>query len=60
MNARGLMELIILNILQRENLITPTFYTIMVIMAIVTTLMATPMFEYFYGRHVRKDGVLPA
>lgn len=45
MNARGLMELIILNIGLERGLITPTLFTIMVIMAIVTTLMATPMFN---------------
>ena len=45
MNARGLMELIILNIGLERGLITPTLFTIMVIMAIVTTLMATPLFN---------------
>jgi Kef-type K+ transport system membrane component KefB len=43
MNARGLMELIILNIGLEQGLITPTLFTIMVIMAIVTTLMASPL-----------------
>lgn len=43
MNARGLMELIILNIGLEKGLITPTLFTIMVIMAIVTTLMASPL-----------------
>ena len=53
MNARGLMELILLNIGLERGVITPTFFTIMVLMAIVTTLMATPMFEWVYGRHWR-------
>jgi len=26
-------------------------------MAIVTTLMASPLFELFYGRHARQAGV---
>lgn len=43
MNARGLMELIILNIGLEQGIITPTLFTIMVIMAIVTTLMASPL-----------------
>ncbi|QLE57466.1 cation:proton antiporter [Nostoc sp. TCL26-01] len=43
MNARGLMELIILNIGLEQGVITPTLFTIMVIMAIVTTLMASPL-----------------
>jgi len=50
MNARGLMELIILNIGLERGLITPTLFTIMVLMAIVTTLMATPLFELVYLR----------
>jgi hypothetical protein len=28
-------------------------------MAIVTTLMATPVFEWVYGRHVRKSAPQP-
>ncbi|MDF5731414.1 MAG: cation:proton antiporter, partial [Rhizonema sp. PD38] len=43
MNARGLMELIILNIGLEQGVITPTLFTIMVIMAIVTTLMTSPL-----------------
>jgi K+:H+ antiporter len=48
MNARGLMELIILNIGLERGIITPTLFTILVFMAIVTTLMATPMFNRLY------------
>jgi Kef-type K+ transport system membrane component KefB len=48
MNARGLMELIILNIGLDKKLITPTLFTMMVIMAIVTTLMASPLFQLLY------------
>ncbi len=43
MNARGLMELIILNIGLEQGIISETLFTIMVIMAIVTTLMASPL-----------------
>jgi len=50
MNARGLMELILLNIGLQRGIITLTMFTIMVIMAIVTTLMATPLFELIYRR----------
>ena len=46
MNARGLMELIILNIGLERGLITPTLFSILVFMAIVTTLMATPLFNF--------------
>lgn len=48
MNARGLMELILLNIGLERGVITPTMFTVMVIMAIVTTLMASPLFEWVY------------
>jgi Kef-type K+ transport system membrane component KefB len=50
MNARGLMELIILNIGLERGIIQPALFTVMVLMAIVTTLMATPLFERAYGR----------
>lgn len=50
MNARGLMELIILNIGLERGLITQTLFTIMVLMAIVTTVMASPLFSLIYAR----------
>ncbi len=59
MNARGLMELIILNIGLERGLITPTLFTIMVLMAIVTTLMATPLFEWVYLRGRTPPGPAP-
>lgn len=51
MNARGLIELILLNIGLEAGIITPTLFTILVLVAIITTLMATPIFEFVYGRH---------
>ena len=50
MNARGLMELVILNIGLERGIITPTLFSIMVIMTIVTTLMATPVFDLVWRR----------
>jgi Kef-type K+ transport system membrane component KefB len=50
MNARGLMELIILNIGLQKDIIQPALFSIMVIMAIVTTLMASPVFELVYRK----------
>jgi Kef-type K+ transport system membrane component KefB len=44
MNARGMMELIILAIGLERGMITPTLFTMMVIMAITTTVAATPLF----------------
>jgi Kef-type K+ transport system membrane component KefB len=46
MNARGLMELIMLNIGLERGLITPTLFTIMVMMTLVTTMAAGPLFEW--------------
>jgi Kef-type K+ transport system membrane component KefB len=46
MNARGLMELIILNIGLERGLITPTLFTVMVTMTLVTTVAAGPLFEW--------------
>jgi Kef-type K+ transport system membrane component KefB len=60
MNARGLMELIIINIgLQRGVIETPLF-SMLVLMAVVTTLMASPLFELVYGRKARERGELGA
>ncbi|MBL8983818.1 MAG: cation:proton antiporter [Gemmatimonadetes bacterium] len=59
MNARGLMELIILNIGLERGIITPTLFTMMVIMAIVTTLMASPMFDRVYLRSAARAGSVP-
>lgn len=44
MNARGLMELILLTIGLERGLITPTLFTMMVMMAIATTLLTSPIF----------------
>lgn len=51
MNSRGLMELIIINIALKFGVIEQGLFSIMVLMAIVTTLMATPIFHLVYGRH---------
>lgn len=62
MNSRGLMELIIINIGLKKGIIHVELFSILVVMAIVTTLLASPVFEWVYGRHYRKhkttdDGV---
>ena len=54
MNSRGLMELIIINIALSYGVIQQGLFSIMVLMAIVTTLMATPLFQLVYGRHMPK------
>jgi Kef-type K+ transport system membrane component KefB len=61
MNARGLMELIILNIGLEKGLITSTLFTIMVLMAILTTVMASPLFYWIYARSTSAlPGAAPA
>lgn len=50
MNARGMMELILLNIGLERGLISPLLFSILVVMAVVTTLMATPLFNRVYVR----------
>jgi Kef-type K+ transport system membrane component KefB len=60
MNSRGLMELIIINIGLQKGIIGPTLFSMMVLMAIVTTMMASPLFEAFYGRKARISGELDA
>src|SRR6185295_411963 len=60
MNARGLTELIIVNIGLSAGIIGPALFSMLVLMAIVTTLMASPLFELVYGRSARARGELPA
>ena len=60
MNSRGLMELIIINIGLQKGIIGPTLFSMLVLMAIVTTVMATPLFEAVYGRKARQSGELGA
>jgi len=58
MNSRGLMELIIVNIGLQKGIIGPTLFAMLVLMAIVTTMMAGPLFELVYGRRARASGEL--
>jgi len=59
MNARGLTELIIINIGLQAGIIGVSLFSILVLMAIVTTLMASPLFELVYGRVARVRGEIP-
>jgi Kef-type K+ transport system membrane component KefB len=49
MNARGLMELIIINIGFQRGIIGSELFAILVIMAIITTLIASPLFDWLVG-----------
>jgi Kef-type K+ transport system membrane component KefB len=46
MNSRGLMELVILTIGLQDGIITPALFTMMVIMAVVTTMMTSPILAW--------------
>jgi Kef-type K+ transport system membrane component KefB len=60
MNSRGLMELIIINIGLQKGIIGPTLFTMLALMAVVTTMMAGPLFEAVYGKKARESGELSA
>lgn len=48
MNTRGLVELVILNIGLDLGILSPALFSIMVLMALVTTLMTTPLLGWVY------------
>ncbi|MCE5174293.1 MAG: cation:proton antiporter [Bacteroidales bacterium] len=48
MNTRGLMELIVLNIGYEMGILPPTIFVMLVIMALVTTFMTTPLMSLIY------------
>jgi Kef-type K+ transport system membrane component KefB len=51
MNTRGLVELVILNIGLDLGILSPALFSIMVLMALVTTLMTTPLLNWILGKH---------
>ncbi|MBS0454362.1 MAG: cation:proton antiporter [Proteobacteria bacterium] len=52
MNARGLMELIVMKIGLDAGLIGPQLFTMLLLMALVTTAMTSPMLSLVQGRRV--------
>ncbi len=64
MNTRGLTELIVLNIGLDLGVISPLLFTMLVIMALVTTFMTSPLLEWTYPKklirlHVHEVWALP-
>ena len=57
MNTRGLIELVVLNIGLDIGVISPVLFSMMVLMALVTTLMTTPLLEWVYPSHLIQEGV---
>jgi Kef-type K+ transport system membrane component KefB len=56
MNARGLMELIIINIGLQRGIIGEGLFATLVVMAVLTTLMASPIFDRLVGKGFRDTG----
>jgi Kef-type K+ transport system membrane component KefB len=50
MNARGMVELILLSVGLQRGLITQTLFTMLVLMALATTLMTGPLFSLIWDR----------
>ncbi|BAY24445.1 sodium/hydrogen exchanger [Calothrix sp. NIES-2100] len=60
MNTRGLTELIVLNIGLDLGVISPVLFTMLVIMALVTTFMTSPLLEWTYPKKlIRLDRLEP-
>ena len=51
MNTRGLVQLIVLNVGLDLGVISPRLFTMLVLMALVTTLMATPILQWLLRKH---------
>lgn len=59
MNTRGLMELVVLNIGYELGVLSPQIFTMMVIMALVTTFMTGPALDIINYIFKSKDLILP-
>lgn len=57
MNARGLMELILLNIGLDNGLVTPALYTVLALMTVLTTLASTPLYFLIQRRFRGRDAM---
>jgi Kef-type K+ transport system membrane component KefB len=55
MNTRGLMEPIVLNIGLDLQVISPTLFAMMVVMALVTTLATAPVLQVLMPSTVAED-----
>lgn len=55
-NSRGLTELIVLNIGLADQIISGTLFTLLVLMALATTLATAPLLSAIDGRPPRQKG----
>ena len=60
MNTRGLMELVVLNIGLDLGVLTPKVFTMMVIMALVTTFMTGPLLDIINFVFKSRDYIIPS
>ncbi|MDZ7963249.1 MAG: cation:proton antiporter [Aulosira sp. DedQUE10] len=60
MNTRGLTELIVLNIGLELGVVSPLLFTMLVIMALVTTFMTSPLLEWTYPKKLIRLDVVEA
>ena len=60
MNTRGLMELVVLNIGYELGVLSPKVFTMMVIMALVTTFMTGPALDLINFIFKTKDVIIPS
>ena len=61
LNTRGLVELIVLNIAYTVGAFTPTLFTMLVVMALVTTMLTTPILSLLgiHGTARKQPGSVP-
>ncbi len=59
MNTRGLMELVVLNIGYELGVLSPEIFTMMVIMALVTTFMTGPALDIINYIFKTKESIIP-
>jgi Kef-type K+ transport system membrane component KefB len=52
-NTRGLVELVILNVGLDLHILSPTLFSMMVIMALATTVMTSPLLDWIYPERLR-------
>lgn len=58
MNTRGLMELVALNIGYEMGVLPPSIFVILVLMALITTFMTTPLLVFFEKVFHVKEGIV--
>ncbi|MGY1746465.1 cation:proton antiporter [Blastococcus sp. SYSU D00695] len=60
MNTRGLTELVILNLGRENGVLDDQMFTLMVIMAVVTTVMTSPLLNLIYPKRILERDIAAA